>query len=330
MDDTTLIDTELNPEGPGADMGLSLEKQRVETPSGSSGEKRKPAGNWRLRAALRGNLEFVIGNAGHLDVQGRENFDKLDPQKMTIVVPSLLTDVDVQMAAYAMMKEGVVEKPKIVNQSTQFHKDQDKQAYIGISIAGKDNFLPVDYRAGTADTPASAKPFNPDNFKKIAEAMHEGYTPVMAAYNPRYDGEMPDQGGYGVVYLAQLLGTENVQILPIGVTIDAKEQAAYANNIKGVLKGVKNRPNGHVHVGEPITLERIEDIHALFTKQEGGGKDITPDIAVQFSQARADRKEKRAILGQQSDRIMHSLRQLTGKDKTTATPLSTTLVQNAT
>ena len=78
-----------------------------------------------------------------IEVIGIETLEKIPTGSKIIIATTHLTDLDVPLATYALgNKLNLI----ITNQSTQHKLTEDPLENISMHIAGKSNFLPIDYK----------------------------------------------------------------------------------------------------------------------------------------------------------------------------------------
>jgi hypothetical protein len=170
-------------------------------------------------------------------------------------------------------------------------------------MAGKDNFIPIDYKKIPGGKQASS--FNPDNFDPMKEALEEGKAVVVAAHNPTQEWNLP-KGGYGVSYLSDIAG-DNVMILPVAVDLESEESVGMFEN---QLKTLLNKPTAHVRIGEPMTLEKvpgIEDFSSIMHKRRRH-ETLTPEDRERFSKLSDTIRE-------QSDTVMKKIAEYVPEEK---------------
>lgn len=241
----------------------------------------------RLMVALRLNLEPAIGNAGRLNISGQENLEEIPKDKPLVIVTTHISDIDVQAVTYALGNELPI---KLVNQSTQFDTKVAPQMALILKLAGQNNFIPVDFR----QVAGQIRPFfNRENYRPMEEALKEGHVVIIAGHNPSYNGILPDKGGYGAVYLAQLAGAV---LLPVAVNLDGPPPIS--GRWTDLIRNLSHRPRASVIIGKPLT-----DLD----------KPISPPI--NNSQSHADFKESYRQLRKRSVQIMQSLAALLPKEK---------------
>ena len=224
---------------------------------------------------------------GGLRVTGLEQIDRIPPDRMVIVATSHLTDLDIPATISAL---GNVLDLAVSDQSSH-HKFSDEAAgYAAITLAGKKNFLPIDFQGSGAEKRPAV--FNPDNFEPMVEAMHEGKSVLMAAHTPSLRGQL-ERGGNGVPYLASLT---HALILPVAIELVSEENLGQvADQLKTALK----RPPVRVCIGEPIEfypIPGIERLSVLIEKRRQGNT-LSDDESAEFSRlSRALRQQSQMLM----------------------------------
>ena len=237
------------------------------------GNESKKGSSERFILANKANLEFAVRN---VSVKGKENIGKIPKGAPVVAMTTHLTDLDIPVAIEAVARELDL---AVMNLSTH-HKFWGRQGEIptniGIRIAGKDNFIPLDYHKDESGQ-KSPKAFNPENFEPAVEALEEGKSVMIAAHNPSreplqsLDGV---NGGYGGIYLALLTGA---YILPITVKLD-RAVGMYSDT----LKTIKERPNASAVVGKPFKVEKVKGLENFSELVKRGGKNLTEEERTEF------------------------------------------------
>ena len=178
----------------------------------------------RLVLALEMLEKFV---ASKIETKGRENLDKISKGKRVIIACSHISDMDMGMAAYALRNDFDL---LITHQSVQTLFAEPGIA-LAMKMAGKDNFLPIDWRRSNDGKQGKV---NPNNFIEIAKSVERsGKTPLVAAHNPSKKWQL-EKGGYGAVMLAQY--EEDAIILPVGVNVMSENPVGMAESRIKTLK----------------------------------------------------------------------------------------------
>ena len=144
-------------------------------------EKKKETTPRRLMLALEALVKLQTKS---IEVDGKEHVKEIPPDSKVVVATTHLSDLDVPLSAYALGNElNLV----ITNESVHHHFNQEAPTNIGLHIAGKENFIPIDYKkTGGKKRPRG---FNPDNFVPMAEALENGKGVVIASQNPSPEHE---------------------------------------------------------------------------------------------------------------------------------------------
>jgi hypothetical protein len=255
-----------------------------------------------LRTMLLGSEMFIDGNK--LSIQGKENLLKIPEGRKVIFATSHISDIDVQLAAYAVGQELPI---KIVSASTHRRITRNPFAYIGERIAGQKNFIPISY---DKENGIETGQFIPSDFDRIKNAMELGNGIVIAASNPsRKEGvptwELPTKGGYGAVYLAQKTGA---LIVPVAVSIDSDKPIGLGGQIGTLIKEISNRAGAQINIGTPIELEKtnIDEMEDILNAHRNGKG--TLEQHEKF-------KKIKGKLQQQSSAVMQSLAEMLPRSK---------------
>jgi hypothetical protein len=228
----------------------------------------------RFILANKANLEFAIKN---LTVKGKENINKIPEGAKVVAMTTHLTDLDIPASIEAVARELDLAVMNLSTHHQFWGKQGEIPTNIGIRIAGKDNFIPIDYHKDDTGR-KSPKAFNPENFDPAVNALEDGKSVMVAAHSPskeplqNLDGV---KGGYGGVYLAMLT---DAYILPITVKLD-RAVGMYGET----LKTIKERPNASVVIGQPFKFEKIEGIEHFAELVKKGGKNLTEEERKEFS-----------------------------------------------
>ncbi len=240
----------------------------------------------RLWLANEANLTFAVKK---VKVTGKENIQEIPPGAKIVIITTHLTDLDIPVAIHAVARDLDVSVTNLSTHHKFFGKQGEMPTNIGIRIAGKDNFIPIDYHKDE-EGKKSPKAFNPENFEPAVEAMENGKSIIVAAHNPSKEPLQnldSVRGGYGGVYLAELT---DAYILPLTVTLD-KAVGMYNDT----LKTVKERPSASAVNGKPFKLEKIEGIEHFseLTKKRKSGEGLNEEERKEFSRL-ADALRKRS------------------------------------
>lgn len=249
----------------------------------------------RLSFALETMMRFAVSK---VEVKGEENLSKIPEGKKVIIACSHISDIDLPVAAYALRHNFDL---LMTNQSTQT-LFKEPNVYASIRLAGKDNFMPIDYVKTGKEKFAK---FNPNNFIKIKESLDKSQkTPLLAAHNPSKNWSL-GKGGYGAVLLSQYEG--DAVILPVAVNVKSENPIGMAGM---ELKTTKEKPEAEVIIGEPFELSPIEginDLAEIFNKRKRGEK-LSDTDRDKFSALHK-------ALGEESDMIMKKIAQYLPEEK---------------
>jgi hypothetical protein len=245
----------------------------------------------RLWLANELNLKLAVGN---IEVKGQKNIASLPPDAKVVVLTTHMTDLDVPLATHAVAK---VLDAAVMNLSTHhkfFGPQGEMPTNIGIRVAGKGNFIPIDFHKNEKGQ-KSPKAFNPENFEPAMAAMEKGKSVLIAAHNPSREPLQTLQGvkgGYGGVYLAEMA---DAYILPVSVLLD-KKSGMHANMIKTVLE----KPNASVSIGKPFKVEKIEGIEKIseIMKKRKSGQKLSEEEIKEFSRLTNALREQSEIIMQ--------------------------------
>lgn len=178
----------------------------------------------RLRRAIDFLLAYPVSD---ISVTGLDEQRAELAKDSSIVLTSHRTGLDVPIAIKAL---GGMLDLVVTDQSTHHHMS-DVAGWVGMKVAGEENFIPVDYVHG----PKVSNPgmFRPGDVEPAVNAMQEGKSVLVAAYNPLVRGEKTaTKPGYGAAYLSLLTGAP---ILPVGIQYNRKHplDRTHANVVVG-------------------------------------------------------------------------------------------------
>jgi hypothetical protein len=94
----------------------------------------------RLMLSIEALLKLQISD---LKVEGLENLKELPPDAKVIVATSHTTDIDMPIAIKGLGNELNL---AVANESVHHHFSEEAPTNIGLRVAGKDNFIPIDYK----------------------------------------------------------------------------------------------------------------------------------------------------------------------------------------
>lgn len=236
------------------------------------------------------------------EVIGRENLAEIPKDKKVVIATTHITDADVWLSALELGNDFDI---NITNQSVHhkaFGKNSELPTNIGMRMAGKENFLPIDYNK-TEDGRKNPGIFNPENFVAMEKALENGKAVLIAAHKPSHSQEL-EKGGYGVVYLAEL---SNAIILPVAVDVESEGvDDMYKHPTRTILK----RSNAKITIGKPFSPEKIEGIE-LFSKileKRKNGEKISKEELIAFSKIKKELEKK-------SDELMKCLASMVPEKK---------------
>lgn len=254
----------------------------------SKDKKKTPT---RLRLALK--LQEKLTNS-EVQVKGWENLESIPDGSNIIFATTHIADTDITTAAAELC-----DRYDIAMTNMSLHHDMPKEpsTYMAISLAGIANFLPIRYEK-TADGKKSF--FNPDDFSTIKDTMESGKAIVMAAHNPSGDKWALPRGGYSVPYVSSL-AENDVYIVPISVNLNSETPTG---TFETKSKTVLGRPKSDMYIGEPIMLDKIENISEFEAamKKYLANEELSPEERMSF-------RDVKGKLREQSDVIMQSLSQ---------------------
>lgn len=256
----------------------------------------------RLWIANEVNLKLMVKD---IKVVGKENIKEIPPGAKVVIITTHLTDLDIPISIHAVARDlNVV----VMNQSTH-HKfwgpQGEKPTNIGLRIAGKHNFIPIDFQRNEETGKKSPEAFNPNNFEPAVKSLEEGRAVMIVAHNPSQElgQNLEDiKGGYGGVYLALLTDS---YVLPVNVTLDRKT-GMYDPNLIKTLKEL-DKPNASVDIGKPFKLEKVvgmEHFSELMKKRKSGTM-LTKEERTEFSRlADALREKSQEVMKRLSDKSL--------------------------
>lgn len=267
-------------------------------------DKTKPK---NLETTLANNCLKALDSIFTLEVEGAGNLKDTDGKRL-IFLTTHLSDLDVGLAIAGLSKSGI-KNLKVAQLSTHFNFLQNPGGYVGRIVGGTENSFPVSHRLAAPERTV----FQPTDLEPMKNALIEGYAMVMAAYfnlkKTYKEGkqELPDKGGSGGVYLAQI--TPNSVMVPISIDIQTPEPIAMGGpKITELLKykGAKVR----IKIGKPIEPTPIPQVAEL--------KTILHKRAHKEALTEEDREEFVRIhheIKRESDRVMHELQTMLPQEK---------------
>ncbi|MGE5426100.1 MAG: hypothetical protein ACM3PZ_03430 [Bacillota bacterium] len=218
------------------------------------------------------------------------------PDTPFIISSSHLHNLDVPAALKALGREFDIQ---LSGESVLLEKMKYLAHRLMISLAGKDNFTPLDY---VEDKEGKHGSFNPDNFEQLAGKIADGKTPWIAAHPFALDGKMR-RPGLGAVYLAAKTGAA---ILPTALEVKGESV------MEGAVQTVKNlleRPTAIYHIGEALKLTEVDvtPIEDVIRKRREG-KPVSEEEIAWFS-------ESVAALRQNADTLCEAIAALLPPEK---------------
>jgi hypothetical protein len=220
-------------------MGIEDSKNAIEI------KRKSPS---RLSLALEAIMKIATNK---IEVEGRENIEKVPKGKRVIIACSHISDMDIGLTAYALKDDFDL---LITHQSVQTFLEEPGIS-LGMKAAGSENFMPIDWLRSESGKQGK---FNPDNFIELKEYVDKsGKTPLIAAHNPSKRWQL-EKGGYAAVMLAQL--EKDAVILPVSVNVKSDKPVGMAESR---TKTLKKRPEVEVFIGEPFELPAIEGIEKM-------------------------------------------------------------------
>lgn len=215
--------------------------------SGLLGDQEKP------EAIVKKLDYFLKTQFGKIEINGQENLDLIPRDRRVIFTPTHLSNFDVPISIYSVGKHF---RLMIGDASTHSKFSENPAGFIGSRLAGKENFVPIKHKKDKKGVERGR--FDPDDLENLKTAFEERKALMISAY---YSGEeknnLPDKGGYGAVYLAEIA---DALIVPVAVDIKSKEKTEMQKN---VVKAIFSFPDVQVNIGQPIELLKIEGIERL-------------------------------------------------------------------
>lgn len=244
----------------------------------------------------------LLAKASYSKVEtiGEKNLETISPGKRVIFVTTHITNADVPIALSV-----IGQKFHLAAGDASTHRkfSENPFGFIGTELAGGNNFIPVSHRKDekTGETGV----FNPEDFEKMSGSFEENKAVILSAYYKDRNKklELPDKGGYGAAYLAEI---SNAVIVPVAINIKSKE---HANTPISAIKATLSRPEVEVIIGKPFELQNTQDPTALkdiMTKRQKG--ELSKDDVEVF------KRTTRQLRGH-SDILMQHLAELLPEEK---------------
>jgi len=238
----------------------------------------------QLRLAVEIQLHFLTRK---VSIEGKGNLNLIPKNKKVIIASSHISDADMQLAIKALSKDlDIVVSGKSTNSAT---------------IIGKRNYLPIDY--SSTEKSGSGGTFNPENYDQMQTALDSNKSVLIAAHSPSW-GTLPEKGGKGAAYLAQM---GDYIILP--VASDYQTSEPYQNG-KNDIKMMIERAPAKVMIGKPIEFPKIEgfaEYEIISAKRFRGEKLTDEETAKMVTCSQA--------IARNSEIIMQSLVDMLPKEK---------------
>jgi 1-acyl-sn-glycerol-3-phosphate acyltransferase len=238
---------------------------------------------FRLRLMISVLVKLYIGK---IEVLGWENLEKIKPDDKVILAISHISDLDVPIAGYALCHRFNL---AAAHQSMQtfWH---DPSVYLGMLLAGKKNFFPIDYQK-SGDSRQGL--FNPENFVKMKINLENSdKTLIIAAHSPSRNWRL-EKSGVGAVFLTQIM--KDAIIIPVAVNIQSAEPLGMGRNR---FKTILARPRAKVMIGKSIkipVLPEFKNLDSIIEKMERGQK-ITDNERQKFMDLRGLLREKSGVI----------------------------------
>jgi hypothetical protein len=252
--------------------------------------------------AFARKMELMARATFKVNAIGQENLAAIPPNRRVIFVTTHITNSDVPLALSVLGKDFHL----VVGDASSNHDfSRNPFGYIGDTLAGKENFMPVSRRTDKNLARGSIGVFNPEDFENMKPVFDEDKAVILPAYymDRNKDLELPKKGGYGAAYLAE---TTDAVIVPVAINVKSKE------TVNTPLSGVRaalSRPEAEVAIGKPFELEKMGDISAVreIMAKRQQGKLSGEDIAA-FKEASRGLRER-------SDVLMQHLAELLPEEK---------------
>ena len=256
-----------------------------------------------LRKGLK--LWKKLSIKGDIEVQGEENLKKIPENSNCIFASSHISGHDVPTVGNVLCEDFNL---AIANQSTHHHFMQEPGMNLSIRLSGKKNYFPIDFEFDKSEEKVEVNGkrgfFNPKNYVPMKDIMeNRGKSMLMAAHSPSL-GSLPEKGGLGAIYLAQI--SENAVVIPIASIVDFPYvQTTDAPNAKNLAK----KPTAKVIIGEPLHLEKIIGIETYANLLEKEKENtLNPE-------EKSDLIRMKTELRNQSETLMQNIAKLMPRDK---------------
>jgi hypothetical protein len=237
-----------------------------------------------------------------VETVGEENLDSIPPDRRVIFVTTHITNSDVPLALSVLGKKFHL---VVGDASTNHDLSKNPLGYIGDTLAGKENFMPVSRRTDKSLARGSIGVFNPDDFENMKPVFDNNKAVILPAYyiDRNKDLKLPEKGGYGAVYLAE---TANAVIVPVAINVKSKETV---NTPLSGIKAALSRPEAEVIIGQSFELQKMEnisDVKEIMAKRREGA--LSREDVSAFKEATHELRER-------SDVLMQHLAELLPEEK---------------
>ena len=239
----------------------------------------------RLMFAMR---TLTRMSAGEIGVHGRENLKEIPVGAKVVIATTHITDNDVPIAAVAL---GDKFDLVITDQSVHRTSAREFLSYIGESIAGWENFIPISWNFGKGGKKHGK--LNPKDFDNVRAAMEKGKTPLVAAHNPSF-GVLPPKPGIGAQLLAETTPGE-VVILPVSVDVQYEHPEKTATTYQK-LRTLFRKPKAVVTIGHPIIPKERIDSADLISSLEHPANEVRHTVSAMRDRSRIIMQELAKML----------------------------------
>jgi hypothetical protein len=259
------------------------------------------------KLALRGRMAIWLwvkfALKGPVHAEGLKNLETISANDHAILACSHISDGDMPTAAAVLAPYLDL---AFVNPSTTYYfnfslreRKMDLPVHIAMRFVGRKHFFPFTAHFDKS-VPRSGRQgmFDPDDFVPMKNAMEEnGKSLMIAAHSPSW-GTLPEKGGVGAVYLAQI--TKNGVVLPVATAMTGHVMAEDEK-----IRSFINKPSAKVIIGEPIKLGKIDGIEKItdLIKQRRGGTELSAGAKEEMARIKQELKK-------QSDLLMQKIAEL--------------------
>ena len=272
-----------------------------------------------LNRLMKLNREAVFKKP---ELIGVENLQRIPIEKPLIIVTSHFSDSDIQTVESSLWPRLKEVRPNhTIGISIQSHNLIDPLIAPFIKLVGRENFFAYDVRYDKKNNHLQFF-FNPENFKKMAEALQNRKDIITAAHEPLSNipdaqWELPRRSGLGAAYLAQLA---NAMLLPVAVNIQSDKPVGMSSNMKDVVKRLMTgkRPPVSVVIDKPFMLKKIDEkmlsIFKAYSARFNGLHEGSKEKAIS-SEERAKTRIVLKEIREQSDMIVRKIAALLPEEK---------------